>query len=71
VGAKDCQCSRDQRLNVPSEARRSLVINVWSLPITAQRSLTAAIARRTDRRTIELLIDRTYGAAIAAPLGYD
>jgi hypothetical protein len=23
VGANDCKCSRDQRLNVPSEARRS------------------------------------------------
>jgi hypothetical protein len=23
VGADDCKCSRDQRLNVPSEARRS------------------------------------------------
>jgi hypothetical protein len=24
VGANECKCSRDQRLNVPSEARRSL-----------------------------------------------
>jgi hypothetical protein len=23
VGANDCKCSRDQQLNVPSEARRS------------------------------------------------
>jgi hypothetical protein len=28
VGANDCKCSRDQRLNVPSKARRICFINV-------------------------------------------
>jgi hypothetical protein len=41
VGADNCKCNRDQRLKVLSEARK------LTLPITNQRCLTSAIARRS------------------------
>jgi hypothetical protein len=66
VGANDCECSRDQRLNVPSEPKiyyleflriqdkdKFLVTH----PMTDQRCLTFAIYKRSDRSAIELLIE--------------
>jgi hypothetical protein len=58
VGANDCKCSRDQRLNVPSEARRYEIIYFWS-PIQWPTLLNFrdSMPKRTDRRTMELLLE--------------
>jgi hypothetical protein len=48
-GCYDCKCSRDQRLNVPSEAfLRARDNKFWvTHPMTDQRCLTSTIARRS------------------------
>jgi hypothetical protein len=47
IGANDYKCSLDQRLNVPSEAR-SRDNKLVTHPMTDQRCITFASARRTD-----------------------